>query len=105
MALKSVCRALALGISVAASTVQAQDSDILIGASLPLTGPNAGAGQEGLAVMRAYFEQVNASGGIGGRKIALDARDDAFDAQKSAENARAIAKSRKSSVALVKYAV
>lgn len=66
----------------------AQDNaDILIGASLPLSGPNAGAGQEGLAVVKAYFDSINKSGGIGGRKLSLTALDDAFNPQKAAENA------------------
>jgi ABC-type branched-subunit amino acid transport system substrate-binding protein len=74
---------------VSCALAQAQDgSEIVIGASLPLSGFNAGAGQEGLAVAKAYFDSVNASGGIGGRKIVFQALDDEFNAQKAAENAR-----------------
>lgn len=75
-------------ISLCAS---AQDGDILIGASLPLSGSNAGAGQEGLAVAQAYFNTINKAGGIGGRRIVLKALDDAFDPQKAADNARQLA--------------
>ena len=64
---------------------------IVIGASLPLTGPNSAAGQEGLDVLRAYFDSVNRAGGIEGRPIELTALDDAFSPQKAAENARGLA--------------
>ena len=77
------------------SVARAQDAgEIVIGASLPLSGFNAGAGQEGLAVARAYFDSVNKAGGIGGRKIVLNALDDEFNAQKAAENARKLIDSK-----------
>lgn len=60
----------------------------MVGASLPLSGPNAAAGQEGLAVLKAYFDSVNQAGGIDGRPIRLNALDDAFNPQKAADNAR-----------------
>ena len=62
--------------------------DIVVGASLPLSGPNAAAGQEGLAVLKAYFDSVNRAGGIDGRQLQLTALDDAFNPQKAADNAR-----------------
>jgi len=78
----------ALLIAMTCNLVIAQDNaDILIGASLPLSGPNAGAGQEGLAVIKAYFDSIKKSGGIGGRNLSLTALDDAFNPQKAAENA------------------
>lgn len=76
-------------LACAASGALAQTSgDIVVGASLPLSGPNAAAGQEGLAVLNAYFESVNQAGGIEGRLLRLNALDDAFNPQKAAENAR-----------------
>lgn len=62
--------------------------DILIGASLPLSGPNAAAGNEGLMAAKAAFETINAAGGIAGRKIQLIALDDEFSPSKAAENAK-----------------
>lgn len=71
------------------SSLFAQDSqDIVIGASLPLSGPNAAAGKEGLAIAQAVFDLVNAQGGIGGRSVRLKVLDDAFDPAKAGENAR-----------------
>ncbi len=60
----------------------------MVGVSLPLSGNNAGTGKEGLAVMQAYFDSVNRAGGIDGRPLELLALDDAFNPQKTAENAR-----------------
>jgi len=79
-------------LSAAISVVRAQGAaDIVVGASLPLSGPNAAAGNEGLAVARAYFDMVNKAGGIDGRRIALKTLDDAFIPQRAAENARSLA--------------
>lgn len=66
----------------------ADDGDILIGASLPLSGPNGSAGNEGLLAAKAAFDAVNAAGGIGGRKIQLLTLDDEFTPAKAAENAK-----------------
>lgn len=83
-ALPSAWVACALGLS--SWSINAWADDILIGASLPLSGFNAAAGQEGLAAAKAAFDSVNAAGGIGGRNIQLIALDDEFSAPKAAEN-------------------
>lgn len=69
---------------------QTAGDSIVIGTSLPLSGSNAAAGQEGLAVMKAYFDSVNKAGGIDGRKLQLMALDDGFSAKKAAENVQAL---------------
>lgn len=86
----ALCRALTLVALAATLPAMAQEggAPLLIGASLPLSGPNAGAGQEGLAVAKAYFDSVNKAGGINGRKIVLNALDDAFNPQQAADNTR-----------------
>ena len=81
-------RAVGMAFALGLSPLWAQTNDILIGASLPLSGPNAAAGNEGLAVAKAAFDAVNATGGIGGRKIQLIALDDEFSPPKAAENAK-----------------
>ena len=78
---------------------QGAPNAIVVGASLPLSGPNAAAGKEGLAVLTAYFDSVNRTGGIDGRPLELNALDDAFSPQKAAENTRTLATSK--AVALV----
>ena len=81
--------ALVCCLTTPAAQAQAQaQADLLIGISMPLSGFNAGAGQEGLAVAKAYFDSINQSGGIARRKLKLMVLDDAFNAEKAAANAR-----------------
>ena len=72
---------------------------IVVGASLPLSGANAAAGKEGLAVLQAYFDSVNRTGGIDGRPLQLTVLDDGFNPQKAGDNARELAAGK--AVALV----
>ncbi len=81
-------------LACAAAHAQGASGDIVIGASLPLSGANAAAGKEGLAVLKAYFDSVNRAGGIDGRPLQLNALDDGFNPQKAADNARDLAASK-----------
>ena len=63
---------------------------IVIGQSAPLTGPAAMIGNAARAGALAYFEHVNRSGGVNGRKIVLETVDDGFQAEKAAENTRTL---------------
>lgn len=85
-AMPSAWMACVVGLS--SLSINAWAEDILIGASLPLSGSNASAGQEGLAAAKAAFDSVNAAGGIGGRKIQLIALDDEFSPPKAADNVK-----------------
>jgi branched-chain amino acid transport system substrate-binding protein len=73
-----------------AAPVMSQSGDILIGMSLPLSGFNAAAGQEGLTAAKAAIAMVNAEGGIQGRKLSIVALDDEFNPAKAAENAKTL---------------
>lgn len=84
-------RAVVLACWLATPAVQAQaqgQPDLLIGISMPLSGFNAGAGQEGLAVAKAVVDNVNQGGGIAGRKLKRMVLDDAFNAEKASANTR-----------------
>ncbi len=76
------------------SAFSQESGEIVIGASLPLSGFNASAGQEGLTVIKAYFDAVNKTGGVGGRKLVINALDDQFNPQKAAENTRELIDSK-----------
>ena len=63
------------------------DEPIVVGLSFPLSGPLAGAAAvaDGAA---AYFERVNADGGVNGREIDYQLLDDGYDPARQADNAR-----------------
>jgi ABC-type branched-subunit amino acid transport system substrate-binding protein len=65
-------------------------SAIVIGQSAALTGPAAELGHDMSAGARAYFKQVNDSGGVHGRRIELIARDDGYDADRAEQNTRTL---------------
>ncbi len=64
------------------STPLADGADIVLGMTVPLTGPLAafGAIPQG---MNAVFAKVNEAGGIDGHKVTLVAKDDAYDPTKT----------------------
>lgn len=81
----------ALFVALAVSVGQAQSAEeILIGQTADFSSV---AGQQmkdfNLGVL-AYFNHVNAKGGVKGRPITLISRDDAFQAAKAEENAKAL---------------
>jgi branched-chain amino acid transport system substrate-binding protein len=59
--------------------LRAAGDDIRLGQSAPISGPAAHLGIEYQRGMRAYFDEVNARGGVGGRRIELVAYDDAYE--------------------------
>jgi branched-chain amino acid transport system substrate-binding protein len=61
------------------------DDAIKVGTSLPVTGPLATAGTSRFGT-QAYFDYVNANGGVDGRSIELVIRDDAYDPSKTTTN-------------------
>lgn len=71
--------ALAAGLVTAASAqtkTGVTDNEILIGMFSPLSGPLASYGTDPINAARAYFDDVNAKGGIHGRKIRYLVEDD-----------------------------
>ena len=63
------------------------DNEIRIGNTMPYTGPASAYGVIG-KVMAAYFDKVNAEGGIKGRKINFISYDDAYNPTKTMEATR-----------------
>ncbi|MFZ2268465.1 MAG: ABC transporter substrate-binding protein [Azonexus sp.] len=66
------------------------DSSITLGMSAPLTGPNGAYGQDMRQTILAYFEQVNKSGGVNGRKLELVALDDGYETEKTVANTKTL---------------
>ncbi len=61
---------------------------ILIGQSAALSGPAEALGKEMKSGAEAYFDSVNKSGGINGRKIKLVSVDDGYEPERAAANTR-----------------
>lgn len=87
-------QSLLLGLALlVAPLAQAGDAgvtatDIRLGASAVLSGPLGAQTQAYGEGARLYFESVNASGGVHGRKISYTTLDDGFDVQKAVANTR-----------------
>jgi len=75
-------------LTFAAGTAHAEGSDeIRIGQTLPYSGPASGFGAIG-RTQEAFFEKVNAEGGINGRKVKFITLDDAYSPPKTVEQTR-----------------
>ncbi len=89
-----------LGLALAASPATAQkkydpgasDTEIKIGNINPYSGPASAYGLIGKTIA-AYFNKVNAEGGINGRKINFISYDDAYSPPKAVEQARKLVES------------
>jgi len=66
------------------------DTEILFAQTTGITGPVAGSVKESNDGVKLYFDWINAQGGINGRKLVLESRDDKFDPKLAGENARKI---------------
>ncbi|MBO3740387.1 ABC transporter substrate-binding protein [Actinoplanes flavus] len=55
------------------------DSEIVVGTHMPLTGPAAAGYSKIAPATKAYFDYVNANGGVHGRKISYKIKDDGYN--------------------------
>ncbi|HUP98244.1 MAG TPA: ABC transporter substrate-binding protein [Usitatibacter sp.] len=82
---------LSLLASVLAGLAGAQgvtDSQVLLGQSVALTGPAAQLGLDMQLGATLYFNQVNARGGVNGRKIVLKTLDDGYEPPRAVANTK-----------------
>src|SRR5258708_4256069 len=63
------------------------DTEIKLGQTVPYSGPASAFSSYG-RLMTGYFEMINASGGINGRKITLISLDNAFSPPNALEQTR-----------------
>lgn len=77
------------------TAVLAQNNDIVIGQSTALSGILAELGAAHANGARAYFDYVNAHGGVNGRKIRFVVLDDGYDAARSVANAKQLIEKEK----------
>lgn len=81
-----------LGVSGVAGSVWAQAATgagaIVLGQSAPLTGPSAQLGLQFNLGAQLHFDQVNAAGGVNGRRIELKRLDDGYEPERCVANTR-----------------
>ena len=89
---------LTLAISLSATITSAQlktnqnskplDNALIIGQSIPLTGPSAKLGKKYLAGVMAWLNHINSKGGIHGQTIKLISLDDQYEPQQTFANTK-----------------
>jgi ABC-type branched-subunit amino acid transport system substrate-binding protein len=67
------------GNSGSADVPGVTDTEVVVGTHMPLTGPAAAGYSKIAPATKAYFDFVNANGGIHGRKISLKVKDDGYN--------------------------
>jgi ABC-type branched-subunit amino acid transport system substrate-binding protein len=67
------------GSGAAASVPGVTDTEIIVGSHMPLTGPAAPGYSKIAPATKAYFDYVNANGGVNGRKITYKYLDDGYN--------------------------
>ena len=87
----AICVAFALSVSPAFAQKKydpgASDTEIKLGQTMPYSGPLSGFITLAKAEL-AYFDMINAEGGVNGRKIRLISLDDGFSPPKTVEQTR-----------------
>ena len=80
---------LALALSAGAALAQGvTDTQVVLGQSVALSGPAQELGKDMQLGASLYFNEVNARGGVNGRKIVLKTLDDGYEPPRAAENTR-----------------
>lgn len=64
------------------------EGPLVLGQSVPLTGPSAQLGRNYVQGAQLVFDQINAAGGIDRRPIELRLQDDGYEADRCADNTR-----------------
>ncbi|QIL44146.1 ABC transporter substrate-binding protein [Acidovorax sp. HDW3] len=71
---------------LAQATPGVTDNEIVIGESLDLSGPLAQMAPDMQRAVQSYFEQINAQGGVHGRRLRLVTLDDGYRPEATAKN-------------------
>jgi branched-chain amino acid transport system substrate-binding protein len=91
---------LALSSTLHLNNAYAEGGTILIGQTADFSGPQSALVKETVAAAKAYFNKINAEGGVRGKKIELRSVDDGFEPKRSVENVKKLAED-KALVALI----
>lgn len=77
---------------VASSAVMAGEGELILGQTMPYSGPASALSSIGKVQVR-YFQMINERGGINGRKIKLISLDDGYSPPKAVEQTRRLVES------------
>ena len=95
---RAVCVAIAAHCGLACAQKKyddgASDKEIVIGNIAPYSGPASAYGASAKA-SAAYFDKINAEGGINGRKVRFISLDDGYNPAKTIEQARKLVEQEK----------
>src|SRR5262245_39098483 len=87
--------AIAALATTAATAQGVTDTQVTLGQSVALTGPAQQLGLDMQLGATRYFNQVNARGGVHGRKIVLKTLDDGYESARAAENTKKLINEQK----------
>ena len=88
MRIRKAFAALLLGWAGVGAAQGVTDSQVVLGQSVALTGPAQQLGLDMQLGASLYFNQVNRTGGVSGRRIVLKTLDDGYEATRAAENTK-----------------
>ena len=89
-----VTTALSMLASLSLADPGVTDSTITLGMSAPLSGPNGAYGVDMRQTIDAYFESINKSGGVHGRRLELVALDDGYETDRTVANTKTLIKDK-----------
>jgi len=79
-------------LAVAVSPCRAEESELILGQTMPYSGPASALSAVGKVQTR-YFEMINTKGGINGRKVRLISLDDGYSPPRAVEQTRRLIES------------
>lgn len=89
--LKQLLAVAAIAVSTMAGAEPGiSDTKITIGMSGPFSGTNGAYGVDMRTVIQTYFDQVNKTGGVNGRRLELVALDDGYETDRTVANTKAL---------------
>jgi branched-chain amino acid transport system substrate-binding protein len=86
--IRAILFTLAAAMAIPAAAQGITDSQVVLGQSVALTGPAQQLGLDMQLGASIYFNHVNRTGGVNGRRIVLKTLDDGYEATRAAENTR-----------------
>lgn len=102
--LKQLLAVAAIAVSATAGAEPGiTDNSITLGMTSPFSGTNGAYGEDMRQVIQTYFDQVNKSGGVNGRKINLVALDDGYETDRAVANTKTLIQEKNVFALLASY--